>query len=232
MSSRISLFSTPKLLVFRPKLRPGKELFGRPISQALVSNFTTKKDPPVSTDKNGPNTDTLPSISEESAAISKSKGEKGPELEQGTPVLEILKRDKEAQEKAPKSIKDEIKKQGDLGKRSFSTISSRRMDMELSSEDPSAAIIAQTLDSVPEHWEDPLPPLKPEHTLVGRYPAIIDQFVGLIMRHGKKGVAQQVRRTNQHKLDEPLLTRISRTSPASSLTYVHHRPLVSARTVR
>jgi small subunit ribosomal protein S7 len=192
MSSRISLFSTPRLLAFRPRLRHGNECFNRSISQPLVAKLSTKNELPVSADKKGPNTDTLPSISEEAASISKAKGEKGPELEQGTPVQEIFKRDKEALENAPKSIKDEIKKQEDLGKRSFSTLPSRRQDMKVISTDPSGASIAQTVASLPEHWEDPLPPLKPEHTLVGRYPAIIDQFVGLIMRDGKKGVAQQV----------------------------------------
>src|ERR1700760_3506991 len=100
MSSRIPLLSTPRLLVFRPKLRLGKECFTRPKSQSFVSNFSTKKDQQVPTNKNGPNTDTLPSISEEAAAIGKAKGEKGPELEQGSPVQDVLKRDKDALEKA------------------------------------------------------------------------------------------------------------------------------------
>ena len=37
----------------------------------------------------GPNQEQLPHVSEEAAATSKAQGEKGPDLEQGTPVEEV-----------------------------------------------------------------------------------------------------------------------------------------------
>lgn len=39
----------------------------------------------------GPNQDQLPHVSEEAAAINKAKGERGPEIEQGTPVEEVCR---------------------------------------------------------------------------------------------------------------------------------------------
>jgi small subunit ribosomal protein S7 len=157
--------------------------------------FSTKNYLPTSSDGKGPNTETLPSISEEAEALNKIRGEEPPDLEVGTPVEEVLKRDKDALENAPKDIKDAIKKTNGTGKRSFSTTSSKRAELVNTPDDSSDILMTKTLPTLPEEWEaEPLPSLKPEDTLVGRYPAILEQFTGLIMRHGKKGVAQQVRK--------------------------------------
>jgi hypothetical protein len=64
------------------------------------------------------------------------------------------------------------------------------------------ASVQQTLPSIDpkisvpaESLPDPknLGPLRAEDTFSRRYPAIVEQFVGLIMRHGKKAQAQRVR---------------------------------------
>lgn len=39
---------------------------------------------------------------------------------------------------------------------------------------------------------DKLPALTRADTLDGRYPALVEQFVGLIQQNGKKGIAQKV----------------------------------------
>ena len=44
---------------------------------------------PVSVDDKGPNTDTLPHVSEEAVGMSKATGGTGPDLQQGTPVQEV-----------------------------------------------------------------------------------------------------------------------------------------------
>ena len=44
---------------------------------------------PTSDQQKGPNQDQLPHVSEEAAATSKSMGEVGPELSQGTPVQDV-----------------------------------------------------------------------------------------------------------------------------------------------
>lgn len=79
----------------------------------------------------GPNMDQLPHVSEESAAMSKSMGTKGPQLEQGTPVGEVVKDDKEAAKNLPKVMRDALNKQNG-GSRSFST-TARRSAEDLSS---------------------------------------------------------------------------------------------------
>jgi small subunit ribosomal protein S7 len=185
MAARFNLLTNPRILVFRPRIRVRNELFNRPTN---VARFSSKTDGAQSA---GTNTDPLPSVSEEAAATSKAKGERGPELQQGTPVQEMLKRDKEALENAPKVMKEDIKQQ--TGKRSFSTMTSRRQDLVQASQNKPADIIPSIPPSVSTETKESLPPLKPQQTLVGRYPAIIEQFVGLIMRNGEKSVAQQVK---------------------------------------
>ncbi|KAL9053117.1 MAG: hypothetical protein Q9162_004981 [Coniocarpon cinnabarinum] len=66
----------------------------------------------------------LPHVSEEAAAMSKSMGESGPAVDQGTPVQDVLKEkgDKDGFEKLPKVMKESMSQQ----KRSYSTVSSRK----------------------------------------------------------------------------------------------------------
>ncbi|KAL9084993.1 MAG: hypothetical protein Q9159_004959 [Coniocarpon cinnabarinum] len=72
----------------------------------------------------GPNMEQLPHVSEEAAAMSKSMGESGPAVDQGTPVQDVLKEkgDKDGFEKLPKVMKESMSQQ----KRSYSTVSSRK----------------------------------------------------------------------------------------------------------
>ncbi|KAL4928594.1 putative plasma membrane phosphate transporter Pho87 [Aspergillus undulatus] len=77
--------------------------------------------------------ESMPHVSEEAAEINKIMGKEkrcdgtpsSPELEQGTPVSELLSRDKEGQKYAPKVFQDQMKN----NKRSFST-SARRYQLE------------------------------------------------------------------------------------------------------
>lgn len=142
--------------------------------------------------------------------MNKAKGEKGPDLSQGTPIQEVVKGDKEAQEKLPKVMKDALKASETPGsKRNFSTSAARRAE-EVSSDAVSpmdGAIVAsgtQSMTTIPEEEEaattslkledivEPLPALRPEDSFNRRYPAIVDQLVGLLMQDGKKSLAQKV----------------------------------------
>jgi len=143
--------------------------------------------------------------------MNKARGQSGPDLLQGTPIQEVVKRDPEAQEKLPKVMKDELKASQSTGstggKRNFST-SVRRRDLQLVGVNggvDEAALIAAAHRSMTgpdavdesgitlESEVEPLPALRPEDVFTRRYPAIIEQLVGLMMQHGKKAVAQKVR---------------------------------------
>ncbi|EGD99093.1 30S ribosomal protein S7 [Trichophyton tonsurans CBS 112818] len=162
----------------------------------------------------GPNQDQLPHVSEEAAATAQIMGKKcgevgGPELEQGTPVADILKRDKEALKNMPKVLRDEAaaNQTGNGSKRSFST-SARLHQGEVkgnSPADPSAATVANMLAAsnrgesvdvekgIPEgfKYEPPTLPLPPNERFDRRYEPLVEQFTKLIMKHGKLSLAQK-----------------------------------------
>ncbi|KAF3482873.1 uncharacterized protein GIQ15_02197 [Arthroderma uncinatum] len=164
----------------------------------------------------GPNQDQLPHVSEEAAATAKILDKKcgevgGPELEQGTPVADILKRDKDALKNMPKVLRDELasSQSGSGSKRSFST-SSRRQDeqkevKDMSSTDPSVATVANMLaasnrgesvevgQGIPEgfKFEPPTLPLPPNERVNRRYEPLVEQFTKLMMKDGKLSLAQK-----------------------------------------
>ena len=84
-------------------------------------------------DPKGPNMEQLPHVTEEAAAVSKSMGESGPSVEQGTPVQDVLKKDTEAYDRLPKVMKDALKKSSSQS-RSFSSSASRQADEGVGSE--------------------------------------------------------------------------------------------------
>jgi small subunit ribosomal protein S7 len=134
-------------------------------------------------------------------------GKEGPDLNQGTPVEEVVKGDKEAQKHLPKVMKDALKAAKPSGSRSFSTSSFRRQD-ELSpgmdvenSIDPAIIESGTAAMANPAGTESVKPgvkfglpalPLPSELNLHHRYDPLIEQFTGLLIQHGKKGVAQRV----------------------------------------
>jgi len=200
MAPRLNLLSTSRTLTFRFRPHIFHESLRQSPTKPLIARYSSGKDEETPSPSN---TDSLPSISEETAAIDKIKGTQAPELEQGTPVQDIIKEDKEAQKTAPKVIKDELKKQeaANGGKRSFSTTS--KYEQDLADGSLSAVQEDSLLSMLPEIWEEPpLAPLRPEQTLPSRYPAILEQFVNLIMQHGNKARAQTVslfcRRHQEH----------------------------------
>jgi small subunit ribosomal protein S7 len=178
--------------------------------------YSSSKTLPISDSKKGPNTDQLPHASEEAAAVSKIKGETGPDLDQGTPVQEVVKGDDAAQEKLPKVMKEQAAAAGkskaaaaSAGKRSFCTSAVRRDEYEyvpLSRQQQLAdgAIVGRgTMEmEAPSGLKfDPVVlPLAPEDTLRRRYDPVVEQFTGLIMQHGKKSVAQRVLSTPRRLL--------------------------------
>jgi small subunit ribosomal protein S7 len=208
MPPRLNLLTASRALTVRS--RAPIELW-RPSTIPQSSQYRcyadSSKDLPISSDKKGPNTNQLPHVSEEAAATKKIMGEKGPDLEQGTPIAELVRDDKEAQEHLPKVMKDALKAAKPTGSRSFSTSAFRRSDAPLSemesgvSIDPSIIGSGTTVMTNPTTTETTTPgvkfglpalPLPAELNLHYRYDPLITQFTGLLIQHGKKGVAQRV----------------------------------------
>ncbi|KAE8353158.1 ribosomal protein S7 domain-containing protein [Aspergillus coremiiformis] len=155
----------------------------------------------------GPTEDPLPHVSEEAAEIAKIMNKKcdgtaaSPELEQGTPVSEILQRDKEAQKHMPKVMQDQIK--SSTGTRSFST-STRQSQAELhdqgkSVDEQTAAMVANMISQVNQQAEElhpglkfgPVEPLPKTENFRTRYDSLLEQFTKLLMTDGKLSMAQR-----------------------------------------
>ncbi|KMU77699.1 hypothetical protein CISG_01456 [Coccidioides immitis RMSCC 3703] len=155
----------------------------------------------------GPNQDQLPHVSEEAAQTAKILNKRcgdvgGPELEQGTPVEEILKRDKDALKNMPKVLRDEIAAKNNSGSRSFSTYTrQRQQDMQNSVVEPSAAAVAEmiaaageiaTLEKKGYKFDPPSTDLPRSENLKRRYEPLVDQFTKMLMKDGKLSLAQKV----------------------------------------
>ncbi|KAF2674909.1 ribosomal protein S7 [Microthyrium microscopicum] len=224
MPPRINIISTARNLAFRSKHNNGRTCHASrlPTISPYINtrSLSSSKDLPTSPDQKGPNTDPqstgLPSVSEEANMTSKIEGGKGPDLEQGTPVQEVVKRDPEAQKHLPKVMKEELKKSENKtpgSTRQFSTYARQREELTtqgppstpdaivgagMESLDTPDVLSASEADELAEFENDlveadasPLPALKPDDIFTKRYPAIIDQLVGQVQAHGKKSVAQK-----------------------------------------
>lgn len=152
-------------------------------------NITSDEKPlPESEQPKGPNQDQLPHVSEEAAATGDITGEGGPDVEQGSPVQEILKRDQKSQEKAPKVLQEELKASSPKGSRSYSTSTPRRAQAMI---DPESAEVQNQghIFGLPEL------PLPSTSHLKHRYDPVIHQVTNLLMQDGKLSKAQRVRPT-------------------------------------
>ncbi|KAL8812661.1 MAG: hypothetical protein Q9223_000577 [Gallowayella weberi] len=132
----------------------------------------------------GPNQEQLPHVSEEAASMGKITGEGGPEIEQGTPVQEVLKRDEASQDKAPKVMQEQIQSSSPNGTRSFSTCTRSRQEAVISFEDSG-------LQTSGHKFELPALPIPANMHLKYRYAPIVKQVTNLLMRDGKLSVAQR-----------------------------------------
>nr|POE74702.1 37s ribosomal protein s7, mitochondrial [Quercus suber] len=216
-------------------LRPvGLQRVFRPAYQCR--NVTDDKSgslPVAEAGQSGPNMKQAEHVSEEAAKMAKITGGEGPDLEQGTPVQEILKDEKDQRKQAPQIMKDSIKKdtKPPTGTRSFSTLARRQQEHLLDSPSsnldpsmlPSAAQMASyslsssDLPVSPSGHKFPLPtaPFPATINIKTRQEPIVLQFTNSLMRHGKKATAQR------HA--SVILTHL-RTAPAPS--YNPSRPLL------
>ncbi|OQE02527.1 hypothetical protein PENSOL_c002G11365 [Penicillium solitum] len=185
----------------------------------------SKKVEPQPDEQTFPTADQLPDVTEEANEISrimdKEKRCDGipstPELDQGTPVEEILSRDKDALKHMPKVMRDALKKSG--GSRSFST-SARSFMNDLQGTEPNneanlipnvpglegasdeaAAALASMIEQVQGQALEENPGLKFDPPAVPedmktlnfrkRYDTMQDQFTKMMMESGKLTKAQK-----------------------------------------
>ncbi|KAG8531082.1 uncharacterized protein KY384_004439 [Bacidia gigantensis] len=192
MSGRSSFWLCHRAIVNRPNSISAIHFTAVPGIRPHTRRGITSDDKPLpeaEKGSKGPNQEQLPHVSEEAAATSKVTGEEGPDLEQGTPVQEVLQRDKKAMENAPKVLQNDINQPKPSGTRSYSTSTRRRAQ----------ANIMPTSTSVQGYGEGqghmfPLPdlPLPSKSHIRRRYEPIVDQFTKLMMKHGELSKAQSV----------------------------------------
>ena len=166
----------------------------------------------------GPNQNQLGHVSEEAAATDRITGDKGPDLDQGTPVqevciwrrqgkrskstkrpLKVLGRDETGKGNAPQVLQDSVKPINTKGSREFSTYA-RRMAELTAAEIPDSLQpedifrLTQPPIKVAGHkFGLPELPIPARAHLKHRYDPVVQQVTNLLMQHGKLSVAQKVR---------------------------------------
>lgn len=216
-----------RTLPFRPVIGVKRPLVAsRPYSSAKNS---PDKLPQAPLGRLGPNMQQQEHVSEEAAKMAKAQGQEGPDLEQGTPVQEILKEERETREQAPEVLKQEAKAGATgpkpdtdpSGKRMFSTMARRRMEVEAHTSPPMDPAILNSLQTssrevkIPEDGLKFAAPPTPLPQMKNRHDPIVTQLTNLMMRDGKKAKAQT---------DMAVVLSILRTNPAP--TYNTSRQLL------
>jgi small subunit ribosomal protein S7 len=177
---------------------------------------------PVAENREGPNQEQLPHVSEEAAAMGEVMGETSPDIEEhGTPVqevriqrtcapakllsstLQILEREAEAKEKAPEVMKNNSNSPtkpntnpaGSSQSRSYSTTTRRNAELikaSLSSEMGPPLGLGYPNGGLGHKFGLPDMPLPRTEHFRRRYEPVVEQLTKSLMRHGKLSVAQKV----------------------------------------
>ncbi|KAF2744723.1 ribosomal protein S7 [Sporormia fimetaria CBS 119925] len=216
MPPRISLFSLARSIPYRTK--PQAQWSVQPLVRApqQCRTFADSKDSTTAKQTDA-NAQPLPHITEESAKTAKIMGEKGPDISQGTPVEEVVKGDKEMQDKLPKVMQDALKSKNSQsppkGSRSYSTTAMMTEGGDMGLADMSQSTVVPAAPGA----KFPLPslPLPQGSHVKHRYDGIVEQVTNLIMRHGEKSVAQR---------NMALILQHLRTSPIPTIN--PNRPLL------
>ncbi|CAI6325773.1 unnamed protein product [Periconia digitata] len=211
MPPRLNILSLARSIPYRPAPQP--QWLPRPSIAPKAPQFRAYSDskapqPPAADRSSRIDAKPLPHVSEEAAQMAEITGSEGPDISQGTPVDEVVKGDKSAQEKLPKVMQDALKSNSNSapkGSRSYSTMvtsagGSGGPDMGMLNFPPSSSTPA-----IPGlKFDAPTLPLPKDGHLKHRYDPVVDQVIGLLMRHGKKSTAQR---------DMALVLEHLRTSP-------------------
>ncbi|KAF2193480.1 ribosomal protein S7 [Zopfia rhizophila CBS 207.26] len=197
MPPRLNILSFARSIPYRPKSQAQWHV--QPTIRAAPSQsraFSDPKDPPSTDRSTRIGSQPLPDVSEEAAKTAEIKGAQGPELEKGTPVGEVVKGDKAAQEKLPKIMQDALKSKmsasGPKGSRSYSTTTTpinSGSGVELGLVDFHLATSTPDVPGV--KFGLPTLPIPRDANLKYRYDPVVDQVTNLLMRHGQLSVAQR-----------------------------------------
>ncbi|KAF2036489.1 ribosomal protein S7 [Setomelanomma holmii] len=195
MPPRISITSLARSIPYRPK--PSVQWPARSATRFSPAQCRLYSDSKATgtNDRSG-RLDAQPAdhVSEEKSKVAEAMGEEGPDMSRGTPVEEIVKGDKAAQEKLPKVMKDKLKASGNAapkGSRSYSTMTTQtgaNNELDMGLVDISSASNAPTTPGL--KFEVPSLPLPKDGHVKHRYDPVVEQVTNLLMRHGKKSVAQ------------------------------------------
>lgn len=204
MPPRLNVLSFARSIPYRPKApvqwlsRPTTRL--APATVRSYSDAKESQDLPAADRSKRPDAKPLEHVSEEAAKMAEITGSEGPDLSQGTPVQDIVKGDKQAEEKLPKIMRDQLKSKSNSapkGSRSYSTTTTPigpgadAFNMGLASFTSPPAAAAPTIPGL--KFDMPVLPLPQDGHVKHRYDPVVDQVTNLLMRHGKKSVAQRVR---------------------------------------
>lgn len=185
MPPQITPLRSIRALPLRPRASESLPLALRAAPRRYI---TADEKPLPKTDtpqKPGPNEEQLPHVSEEAAAMAKVKGETAPQIEeQGTPIQEVLNRDKETKENAPKVMQGKTSKTSSpSGTRSYSTSARRSSDGLIQYEDGAA------IEDIGHKFGLPAA-LGPTDHIKHRYDPVVKQVTNLLMIDGKLSSAQ------------------------------------------
>ncbi|KAF2449637.1 30S ribosomal protein-like protein S7 [Karstenula rhodostoma CBS 690.94] len=202
MPPRLNVLSLARTIPYRPKAqaqwlsRPTMRL--APTQTRAYSDAKSEDKVPAADRSKRIDAKPLGHVSEEASQMADITGGEGPDLSQGTPVQDIVKGDKKAQEKLPKVMQEQLKSNASSapkGSRSYSTTTtpigggSGAFDMGLMS------FTSPPVEAVPAapglKFEMPVLPLPKDGHVKHRYDPVVDQVTNLLMRHGKKSVAQR-----------------------------------------
>ncbi|KAF2261994.1 ribosomal protein S7 [Lojkania enalia] len=194
MPPRLNILSASRSIPYRR--RPQSQWVFQPGLRAAPVQCRAYSDSNLPNDRSKKSSaQPLEHITEESAKTAEIIGNEGPDIDQGTPVQEVVKGDKQAQEKLPKvmqeSLKTKLSGSTPKGSRSYSTsttpTSGTRLDLGLVDMTPFPATPAVS----GLKFEMPKLPLPKDGHVKHRYDDVVDQVTNLLMRHGRKSAAQR-----------------------------------------
>ncbi|KAH8599943.1 30S ribosomal protein-like protein S7 [Bisporella sp. PMI_857] len=193
MPPRLPLAGFGRSIVIRTK--PSMAARTRIVPMASRRCFADDKKPESLPPATGRNSATMGHVSEEAADLGEIKGETTPDLDQGTPVREILERDGDL-DKAPEVIKEKSNDKSAADSTTFQNLLALGQveniaagghgtdEVNIANFDPNWAYQSPQYD-LPEL------PLPSQNNMKHRYDPLVQQVTNLIMRHGKKSVAQR-----------------------------------------
>jgi small subunit ribosomal protein S7 len=204
MPPRLNVINFARAIPYRPKAQaqwlPRSATRLAPTQTRTYSDAKDEDKVPAADRSKRLDAQPLLHVSEEAAQMAEITGGEGPDLSQGTPVQEIVKGDKEAEEKLPKVMQEQLKSKASSapkGTRSYSTTTTPigggggAFDMGLMSFTPPPTEAAPAAPGL--KFDMPTLPLPKDGHMKHRYDPVVDQVTNLLMRHGKKSVAQRVR---------------------------------------